>query len=57
MGVTMSAESQHLFWFSFLQIVQSLLLVNVILMSDGESVSFTSTVHHPTLPAVMVFIR
>ena len=50
-----SAESQHMYIsFSLLQTVQALALANVILMSDGVSVSFTSTVHHLTCPAVMV---
>ena len=53
MGITVSLESQHISS-SVLQIVQTLPLVNVILMSDGVSVSFTSTVHHLTCPAVMV---
>ena len=54
MGTTVSSKSQHILssciW---LQTVQALALVNVILISDGVSVSFTSTVHHLAFPVVM----
>ena len=50
-----SAESQHIS-FSLLQTVQALALANVILMRDGVSVSFTSTVHHLACPVVMVLL-
>ena len=55
MGITVSLSSkpQHVSS-SLVQIVQSLLLVNVILMSDGVSESFTSTVHQLKFPAVIV---
>ena len=49
---TVSSEPQHIS-FSLLQIAQGLALANVILMSDGVSVS---TVHHLTCPAVMVLL-
>ena len=50
---TVSSESQHIL-FSLLQTVQALLVANLMLMSDGVSGSFTSTVHHPKCTAAMV---
>ena len=51
--VTSSSEPQHLSC-SLVQIVQGLVLVNVIAMSDGVNVSFTPTVHLLIFPAIMV---
>ena len=51
MGVTISlVEPQHVL-FLLVQIVQTLLLENVILMSD-DGVSVFSTAHHLISPAV-----
>ena len=58
LDITVLSELQHayaaMYVSSLVQIVQSLLLANVILMMSDGSLSFTSTVRHQLFSPVMV---